>query len=171
MTETRDLRTRMQDKALRELLQSLFVAELLHPSQDLWLVSPWITDVAILDNAAGQFRSFAPELAVAPLVLSEVLIALAERGTCVHVCTRPDDQNARFISAVELARNRMPDRIKLTLSEELHEKGLLARRFYLHGSFNFTNRGITKGEELASLITASDRISQAHIDFDKWWPS
>ena len=34
---------------IRELLEGTFVSELLMPSESVWLVSPWITDIDILD--------------------------------------------------------------------------------------------------------------------------
>ena len=37
------------------LLASLFAAELICPSECLWLVSPWISDIQILDNQASGF--------------------------------------------------------------------------------------------------------------------
>ena len=42
---------------IRELLEGIFVAELLVPSESIWLVSPWISDIDILDNRCGQFSS------------------------------------------------------------------------------------------------------------------
>ena len=42
------------------LLQALFSAELLVPSRRLWLVSPWISDIPILDNTAAGFSMLGP---------------------------------------------------------------------------------------------------------------
>ena len=42
---------------IRELLESLFAAELLSPSRCLWLVSPWLTDLELLDNRAGAWSA------------------------------------------------------------------------------------------------------------------
>ena len=33
---------------IRELLQGIFTAELLCPSKQLWLVSPWLSDIELL---------------------------------------------------------------------------------------------------------------------------
>ena len=35
------------------LLANLFAAELVSPSECIWLVSPWISDIQILDNEAA----------------------------------------------------------------------------------------------------------------------
>ena len=48
-----------QGKAEREaerLLQTILLAELVAPSEVIWLISPWVTDVAILDNRTGRLR-------------------------------------------------------------------------------------------------------------------
>ena len=36
----------------RELLQSIFVAELIRPSRDLWIVSPWLNDIVVIADTA-----------------------------------------------------------------------------------------------------------------------
>jgi hypothetical protein len=47
---SRDLVTPRQRQALADVLTSFLLAELLTPSQPLWLISAWISDVEILDN-------------------------------------------------------------------------------------------------------------------------
>ena len=62
------------------LLSSVFLAELLAPSKCLWIVSPWISDVPLIDNSADSIeplRSFGPRF----IRLTEVLVTLAEQGT------------------------------------------------------------------------------------------
>lgn len=36
--------------SVRELLQIIFTAELLSSSRCLWIVSPWLRDIPVLDN-------------------------------------------------------------------------------------------------------------------------
>ena len=38
-----------------DLLAAMFAAEMVRPSACVWVVSPWISDVGLLDNAAGDF--------------------------------------------------------------------------------------------------------------------
>ena len=41
---------------IRELLQAMFLGELIAPGGErAWLVSPWISNVIIFDNRAGGF--------------------------------------------------------------------------------------------------------------------
>src|SRR4051812_5201056 len=78
-----------------DLLGSIFAAELIQPSHCLWLVSPWISDIAIIDNTTNSFeavRSFGPR----PVRLSEVLATLAGLGTTVVIGTTADATNKPF---------------------------------------------------------------------------
>lgn len=45
-------RTSRQSEVL-DVLSSLLVAEIAQPSAELWIVSPWITDLDLLDNRTG----------------------------------------------------------------------------------------------------------------------
>src|SRR5262249_3825274 len=44
---------------VQDLLSGLFSLELIRPSTCLWLVSPWISDVKIIDNTAATFPTLA----------------------------------------------------------------------------------------------------------------
>lgn len=53
---------RGQTRILNDLMQNLLVTELLVPSRQLWVLSPWISDIDVIDNTAGQFKSVLPGL-------------------------------------------------------------------------------------------------------------
>ena len=57
MTQRRIFKTKsVGSVVLKELMQNIFVAELLNPSQKLvWIVSPWVSDVPLIDNRGGNF--------------------------------------------------------------------------------------------------------------------
>ena len=46
---------------IRELLELLFTAELLLPSRCLWIISPWLSDLDLLDNRSDAFSSLDPQ--------------------------------------------------------------------------------------------------------------
>src|SRR5690242_14504935 len=94
LVPVRVIRSRSGDRQLADLLQMVFGAEFILPSRCLWLVSAWVTDVPVLDNRTGAFSSVEPRWPRAQVRLSRVLLALAERGTTVHVATRPDMVNS-----------------------------------------------------------------------------
>ena len=56
----RILAARGQAHVPREFLESLFTAELLRPSRRLFLVSPWISDIAVIQNLGRRYASLDP---------------------------------------------------------------------------------------------------------------
>ena len=167
----REIRSQQSSRQLGDLLQSLFSVELLAPSRDLWLVSPWIGDIPILDNRAGQFQALAPEWDRGRIGLSRVLIYLAGLGTGIHVVTRDEGYNQGFIEEMREARRLVPGRIRLhDPSNRLHEKGILAERWYLEGSLNLTPSGISLNQERALLHVTPSVIAENRIEFMNRWP-
>src|SRR5262245_49060058 len=75
-----------------DLLGALFSAELISPSICLWLVSPWISDVDIIDNTAGTYPALS-RYGRRPVRLAEILVTLAGEGTRVVVATTSDNHN------------------------------------------------------------------------------
>ena len=153
---------------IREILEGIFVSELLVPSDSLWLVSPWITDIDILDNRAGQFSSLVPTWGLRRIRLSEIFSHVMERSV-VHVVTRPDTHNDAFVQKMrDLSRSSdNPDNLQVAIRETLHLKGLLGQDYYLSGSMNLTYNGVEVNHEGVTLDRSMDAISQARIHFQE----
>ena len=117
------------ERDVEELLQSVFGAELVAPSANLWLVSPWITDVAVVDNRTGGFSGLEPDWGRRAINLVDVLAVLLRRGTQITVATRTDTHNQRFLRRLETAAESHGLRHRLLIlqddEEQLHSKGLL----------------------------------------------
>lgn len=165
MINYREFRTKGVERSLSELLSSVLASEVLWPSKRLWLVSPWISDIAVLDNSTGAFQTLVPEWERSSVRLSQVLISLARQRTELFVALRPVAHNEPFQAALREAQKTLRDRIHVFSSAHLHEKGMLGDGFYLSGSFNFTFSGIQINEEIASFTTDATAISEARIDF------
>lgn len=150
-----------------DLLGSLFAAELVMPSACLWIVSPWISDVSLLDNSAGDFPALT-RFGRRQVRLVEMLCALAGRGTQVVVATTEDGHNDTFRARLALlARDlRVVDRIhwQIDSSGWLHTKSITADSFVLVGSMNITHNGIHLREEHVELRTDADFVAQARMD-------
>src|SRR5947209_13328467 len=116
----------------RELLQIVFAAELLMPSRCLWIVSPWLRDVPVLDNSTGSFLFLCPDFPRSEVRLSRVLRELIDRGTTVVIATRADSGNRQVLDGLQ-AVNRADSVIFHELSE-LHAKGIVGDRYSLIGS-------------------------------------
>jgi hypothetical protein len=167
-TESRGL----QDE-IKGLLSSCLIAGVLSPSRRLWLTSPWVSDIAVIDNRNDAYREIAGEWPPRDIGLARSLVSLAERGTEVCLLTRPDPHNLRFIQELQHLAIRAGARGKVAckVGEVLHEKGLLADDWYLSGSMNFTMNGIRVLDEALRFDTEPQIIAEAKIAFSSRWAS
>ena len=159
-------------KAEREaegLLQTVLLAELISPSEVVWLISPWVSDVSILDNRTGAYAGVDPSWGRRPISLVEVLAALLSNGAGVVIATRPDTHNTRFVQRLESAArsNGCAERLLVHRDdrERLHEKGLLGDDYYVSGSMNFTESGIRLHDEAVKLELDPQAVAQARVHF------
>jgi phosphatidylserine/phosphatidylglycerophosphate/cardiolipin synthase-like enzyme len=152
-------------RLLNDLLQNLLVVELLTPSKQLWVLSPWISDIVVLDNAAGQFKTLLPGLPARPIRFTEVLIELARRGSDVRVILRNDEKNAAVRQRLTHVATTGP-RPHLLIRNNLHDKGIVGDRFHVHGSMNFTRFGQAINEEGVSVTSDPDAIARARVDYN-----
>ena len=88
-------------------LASLFALELLQPSKELYLVSPWLSQVTLIDNRFGQFRALSSDVEKPSLHLGDILRLMATRGTQVHILYRRPAQasTSQFIENLKSVKN------------------------------------------------------------------
>lgn len=170
MTQTsRDIHGPAQSRAIRDLLQTLFAAELLRPSKPLWLCFAWVTDLKLLDNSARQFAPLQPDWPTAQIRLSKVLGALLARGGRINVVIREHEHNAAFISALERLRDDYGTEIRWAVGDNFHAKGLLGNSYFLNGSMNLTVNGVSVNEEHVVLRLDPALLAQQRLEFaDRW---
>lgn len=155
----------------RELLQAIFAAELLAPSRCLWIVSPWVSNVPVIDNEADTFRPPDTSWARGTIRLAHVLRELARRGTRVVVATRPDPQNDLLLEDIRwLFRDvGCADRLIVHQAAQLHEKGIAGDGFHLGGSMNLTWNGIEVLEESLHFTTEPDAVAAVRLQYRQRW--
>lgn len=168
---SRDLHGPTQSRAVRDLFQSLFIAELIHPSPKLWLFFAWISDVEIIDNSAREFAALEPDLPAAPIRLSQVLRALLARGVEIRLVIRADGHNDYFIARLQTLKARYGDQIKWTVEKSFHAKGLLGTDYFLSGSMNLTLNGISINGEHLVLRTDPAAVAEQSIELESRWES
>ncbi len=166
---SRDLHGPTQSRAVRDLFQSLFVAELISPSPKLWLFFAWISDVEILDNSARQFAALEPDWPAAPIRLSQVLQALLSRGVQVRLIIREHGHNDYFISRLRSLKARYGDLVKWTVEKSFHAKGLLGADYFLSGSMNLTLTGISVNGEHLVLRMDPAAVAEQAIELESRW--
>jgi hypothetical protein len=149
------------------LLSNLFAAELIASSQCIWLVSPWISNIPLLDN---EVSSFAPLNRWGPrrVRLAEVLATLASTGSAIVIGTTADRHNNDFVAqllsrAAELGGK---DRVHIVRDRAnlLHEKAITADDYAVVGSMNITWNGINVREEYLELRTDEEFVARARLD-------
>src|SRR5687767_13263456 len=149
------------------IITTVLAAELLAPSPELWLVSPWISDVPGIDNTRGDFDALFLDPVARVYPLSHVLAQLTHTGSQVNVVTRPDDQNHTFVSRLE----RQADARHYTTiwHGDVHEKTLCGRQWLLTGSMNFTTRGMTLNDEAVTYRSDPAAAASTRMDFNHRW--
>jgi hypothetical protein len=165
---SRHIHKRGAVETISDLLETIFAAELVAPSRCLWIVSPWISNIPILDNSAHAYLSVEPSWARASVRLAPVLHRLMDAGCEVVVATRPIAVNDAFLAQLDKGRDPM-HRLTVHTSENLHTKGILGDRFYLSGSMNFTFHGIEVNEEYLHFSTEDATVAENQLEYRRWW--
>jgi phosphatidylserine/phosphatidylglycerophosphate/cardiolipin synthase-like enzyme len=155
-------------KVIQELITLMMVGELVSPGDEVWMVSPWITDVPLLDNRAGSFDAVNPEWGHREIRLTDIAVQLMAGGTDVRIVTRPDDHNRVFLRRLtEAAEAAAVDNLlKVTIRQSLHTKGILTSRGFLSGSMNLTYSGLDLNDELITYETADQALAVARLAFE-----
>lgn len=167
----RKSRNRASEEAAA-LLEAVFATELASASRCLWVVSPWVSDVPLIDNRSGSFgalEAWGPRW----VRLSEVLLTLARSGTFVVIGTTEAESNAGFLSRLRtsFADDSLSDRLLVDIdaSNELHEKSIITDDAVIVGSMNITNNGIFVREEYVELRIDEAYVARSRMDaFDRY---
>ncbi len=149
---------------LRELLQTIFISEFVDPlSEEIWIVSPWISDIAVIDNQAGSFSTFNPEWNKTELRLSEVLCAMMSVGKQIFIVTTSDEHNLTFKNKIagKVLETGCADRLTYLVRKSLHTKGILTSHGFLSGSMNLTYSGMVLNDETISYDISKEVIASA----------
>lgn len=149
---------------MREVLQLIFAAELIRPSRCLWLVSPWLRDIPILDNSTGSFTSLCADFPMTEIHLSSVLRELMNRGTQIVIAVRPEAGNLQILDS--LGVDRPTDELLFRERAELHAKGIVGDRFALFGSMNFTYNGLERLTEMVIFQTQRQEVENLRLLFE-----
>ena len=154
-------------RKLKETLGNLLVGLIFSP-EDIWLISPWVSDFELLDNRAGDWNAVDSSWGTRQINFSELLICAMNSGCCLHFVTTSDSNNRAFIERLRIA---VPDEeiFQHVISEKLHIKGLLTSSFFLAGSMNFTYSGAHINDEQINLSIDPNTISEARIEVEQYY--
>jgi hypothetical protein len=166
----RDMTGPVQASAIMDLLQSIFVAEVLKPSRPLWILSGWVSDIPVISNHSRQFGGLEPDWPTGQVHLSHVFRTLLTRGGRVALVLRDVPENQRFVSGLRSLKKEFGSQLQWHLGEDEHEKGIVGEDFVLSGSMNFTHRGIRVNGEHLVFRTGSDEVAGRRITLAELWP-
>ena len=121
-------------------MQNIFVAELLNPSKELWIVSPWISNIELIENRGGDFDIINPDWRGKIIKLEDILVHISLLSSKIFLITNDDEHNKIFINSLErrLEENNTKQNTIILPDQDLHEKGILNDHGSLSGSMNIT---------------------------------
>jgi phosphatidylserine/phosphatidylglycerophosphate/cardiolipin synthase-like enzyme len=156
--------------AVHEVLGFAFAQELLLPSNDVFLVAPWISNIVVFDNKLGQFSALDPDWGKRDIRLVEVLVSAAKNGARIHVLTRPDPHNQHVEGRLKEAMSDvgLSETLNWKTIPTLHSKGLLTDSFYLDGSMNLTESGVHLNDETIAISFMTGEIAAARVHFEEY---
>jgi hypothetical protein len=150
------------------ILSTALLSELVFPGNSLWVVSGWITDVDVLDNAQGAYNAILGDSPSSDCRLSRMLALIAAAGARLHVVTRPAAHNETFVRRLRAAVTDSK-RLHIVLDPAVHEKTICGREWIFSGSMNFTVSGLGSNEEAVTYRVSSREAAQAQLDFAERW--
>lgn len=156
---------------IRELLQMMFLGELLAPGGErAWLVSPWVSNIVLFDNRASGFSTINPEWGNREIRLIEVMTNLMARGTALGIATSLDIHNDPLLDALTMAADEggLADKLHVVRRQHLHIKGVLLKRGLLTGSMNLTYNGLEINDEMVAYDTTPKTLAEARINFESY---
>lgn len=160
---SRMIRSHRGSQTLKDSLSSYFALEMVKPSKEIYLISPWIGNSPIFDNSYNQVSDLFPFAESKTIYLSDVILALTWLGCKVKLICNPEHKNTgEFL-------NLLGNKVEYRLLEDNHEKGLISENFYLHGSMNFTYFGININGECIRITTNVNEINSASISVRARW--
>lgn len=152
-----------------DFLQSLFVSEVIFPSRRLWISSPWLSDIELIDNTSRQFSVLCPDWPAARIRLSAILEALLERGAEIILIVNESPYNDELLARVKPLQKGYHTRLRLIRHPDIHEKGILGDRYTLNGSMNLTYSGVKINEELLIYRTDPATVAERRLALEERW--
>ena len=153
--------------ALKKILQSLFVTELIKPSKCVWLISPWISNLNVIDNRSGGFIDLNPDWPNTEISMAQIVRYLLQRDTTIVIATRIDEYSKDFIDIVKkiACEENLENNLKIKKDINLHTKGILTDSFCLLGSMNLTFSGININDEQITIDNDETLINKIKLEW------
>jgi phosphatidylserine/phosphatidylglycerophosphate/cardiolipin synthase-like enzyme len=166
--ERRILASGGQSGVPREFLQSMLVAELVRPGRRLWLVSPWISDIEVIDNSGRRFGTIDPTWEAGMVRLTQFISTYLERSGSIAVVMNHDDHNNWMLRLLEPLVEEYDGRLIIRQQDEIHAKGIVGDHFALTGSMNITFSGVHINDEYLTYTSDASKVMETVEQFEHY---
>ena len=158
-------------KILEELFHNIFMAEFLDPSDEIWIVSPWISNIQIFDNRGGAFTTLCPDWQGLSVKLGHVLIRLLSVRAKINVVANNDTHNDQFFFSLDQKSKDLglAENLRLLRRKTLHTKGIFTRHGSLTGSINITFSGVNINDEHLVYTISKEAIAQDYLECARYF--
>lgn len=163
MSNNRIIRSFGGSHVLKDYLVSLFIAESMNPSKELYLISPFLSNSPLIENRHNQYTDVFPMIKSKSIYLSDILSTLAWKGMSVRIiCDHEREETKPLIDSLY-------NQVEFRKLESNHDKGLVTSNVFVHGSMNFTYSGIFLNKESVRTTTDPSDVNGALIAFRQRW--
>ena len=118
-----------QSEAILDLLQSIFVTEIICPSSRLNFFFGWMSDVEIINNQASEFSSLEPDWPNSKIRLSVVLKSLLKRGCEINLVLKNVPHNKIVEEEIRKVCQEYSELLKIYFDDEEHKKVIVGDDF------------------------------------------
>ncbi|WP_297428997.1 phospholipase D-like domain-containing protein DpdK [uncultured Acinetobacter sp.] len=153
-------------RQFKEVFTTLLLGTLFN-KDELWIVSPWVTDFELIDNTANQWNALVPQFEPRYIRFSEVLIMLVQAGVALKMVIRRDPINSPFLAALYYQLGKH-EGLSICCVDKLHTKGVISKDGLIEGSLNLTYSGVESNDEVVTLNTDPKNISESLLEFKKY---
>ncbi|MFW6030291.1 MAG: phospholipase D-like domain-containing protein DpdK [Halanaerobiales bacterium] len=163
---SRIIRSNGGSKLLLDNLSSLLISESINPSEEIYIISPWITNYPLINNENNKCSSIFPFAESNQIYLADIIETWAWKGSKVRIICDPNNKWTQGF--IDLLDNKVGN-IEYKILEDNHEKGFVTDNFYIHGSMNFTYSGIFINGERIRITSNRSEISEVLISIKARW--
>lgn len=160
---SRIIRSHRGSQHLLDTLISLLALEAVKPSPEIYIVSPWISNAPIIQNANHGMSDLFPLIQTSTVHFADILKMFTWSGSTVRLICNPDTQYTRELL------NILGSKMEYRALQDHHEKGIITSNFYIHGSMNITYNGIYINGECVRVTTEQSEINSAILSSRARW--
>jgi hypothetical protein len=148
-------------------METVAVAELLHPSRCVWLAAPTLGDAPVLDNRAGQLAPLEPRWGTRAVGLADWLLRVLGGGTTVVLAATTDPETVTFLSrfVARATEAGLAPRLTVRSFPTLPRAGLVGDDFLLAGALHIGSGVVLPAEEVVTLDLSPEAVAEARGAF------